>query len=642
MKTHRVSVVFALAAGLLVLSVLVGRTLGQSDNSPTTPNRGEPETRAGEDPRQIALAELPVEDLLRSLTFEDFSRREAVVNELGKRDWQAPAELVRIASEESTTMHLRGRYVLRRSFWALAPKVAAQLKADDAAERAKAGELFQTLVDRYPLDAHHHGGLQKSAIVLEKLGHHDLALDAYQRWVPPSSFCGTCDASIKAEKTDGIVRCLRNLKQFDKATELCWSTLRNDQGWGESVQLGMNLVEIYDAQNRLDQLSEELAKLPGGGERLLERVKIRQDFRAGEYESLLPHLTGGQVSHFPWDFASDQQRYWKQHLVARLFGQLGKKAVPLLAGHLSQLESYNAAWTIYALKLTGSGDAVAPVLEWLENVDEGLLQRESGLIPEMLAQFPEESTKGLVPLLKHQTHAHGALMQLGRMGTKSAVEALIAHFNGEDYATGDGEDSEDQQTLVQMAFAEHCAGALWRLTGETLGMEAWTDDRILSDGRQRWQQWWMARPRGFQVKTEAWWRSPEAAPLLVKALESRSRYVTWPALQDLLAVEHPVLGRYIANAKQDADPRVDYAQKYVAKMWLPYDPQAAIPALFPFASQGSEIQYALQLLIVPSGRDQRNDVTIQAFWKCKTPEDWRAWWSQYKDQLRLEPQERWW
>ncbi len=152
---------------------------------------------------------LSVDSLLRSLTFEDYAHREAVIEEISSREWPAVRELARLAADKSTRLDQRARYAIRRGFWRLTPKIAAKLKSDNPLIKAEAERTFRFVVETYPLDEHHHGGLQKLAIVLEKLGHHDLALEAYRRWVPPSSWCGNCAAEIQAEKTTGLIRCLR-------------------------------------------------------------------------------------------------------------------------------------------------------------------------------------------------------------------------------------------------------------------------------------------------------------------------------------------------------------------------------------------------------------------------------------------------
>ena len=565
------------------------------------------------------IASLTVEELLQSLTFGDFQLREAVFQELRQRDWDAASELTRLAYDPSSSVRLRARYMLRRTFWDLAPKVAAQLSAENAEHRESSIATFRDMVGYYPLEEHHHGGRQKEAIVLQKLGYYSLALEAYLQWEPPGAGCGTCEGEIRGEKVIGLVDCLRRLNQLDRSAALCWEQLRDTRSLVPVTQFAVALVEIYDTQGRLDELADELEQLgldSAGVDIALEYLEIRRDFRAGRYTEVLPHLTGGNVSRIQYDITSRRSSDWRGVAVAELFGQMGETAVPVLADHLEELNPYNAGWTIYALQLTGDADIVAPILAYAKR--NGI----SPIIAQTLRSFPDESTAELVPLLNDRRQAHKAIAQLADVGTEAAVEALIAHLDG----------AQVRGDLYRPAYARRCMASLWRLTGETLGVEGWSDERLLQGGLEeskgRWQQWWARRPDDFQVKGHAWWRTPEAAPHLIEALNSPNEYISRIPFADLLAMEHPILAQYLREESKPA-----------GQLWMRFDPQAAIPALIPHARYPG---FQIQSLLGSISHHEENRDAILACLDCRDPASWFRWWEEHKDVLNLEPMERWW
>lgn len=588
------------------------------------------------------LEERSIPLLLESLTFEDFALREAVVEELSQRGVGAARELTALALDETSQLHLQACYMLRRAFWSLVPKVSAELTAEDLSVRSDARSAFRDMVEFYPLDVHHHGGYQKEAIVLEKLGHHRLAREAYRLWEPPSVGCGTCDAGIRAEKVLGLIRCLRQLGQLDEAAGLCWEELRGDRQ-GDASIFALSLVDIRDGQDRLDELGNELGNElaptnPGRGavQVGLEYLEICRAIGAGDYQRVLPHLNGGTLAHIKTDIASGGRRTWRQKAVAEKLGQMGESAVPILAAHLSQLEEYNSGWTIYALQQTGSAQVVEPLVEHTEKIQYGIIPP---FIAETLVRFPAESTTALIPLLGDQERAHGAIHLLGQMGTEAAVEALIGHIEASGF----------RSDPYRVAYAEHCVASLWQLTGETLGIHQLPDGRPrsaqLATAKAAWEKWWADRPGDFQVKTPKWWQSPAAAPLLIDALDSPSRYMMEWAAKNLLAIEHPALVRFLEPVPADAPEALGvdrvlqmYASR-VAKLWMRYDPEAAIPALIPHARPPG---FRLQPLLAPLQRHPENRDALLACRDCKDPAAWRVWWQKNREHMNLEPEERWW
>ncbi len=273
-------------------------------------------------------------------------------------------------------------------------------------------------------------------------------------------------------------------------------------------------------------------------------------------------------------------------------------------------------------------------LDWMKQQEYSPLGYD--WVKNILSRNPAKTTHALIPLLTERNQAHSAITELGRIGTKPAVAALIDHFNGERFAEACQPDSEVHKQAIQAAYARHCAAALWRLTGETLDMENWSDERLLEAGKPRWEKWWNDRPEDFAVKTEAWWKSPAAAPKVIEAVEAPCRYCSAWAFQDLLDMEHPVLRKYLVSNSR-------HSNLSVAKIWLNYEPRVAIPAFFPFAdSRGYDLPRMLQPALSPNDDRDRNHQAWQACWKCKSSQDWRSWWETYSDTLKFQPRDRWW
>lgn len=103
---------------------------------------------------------------------------------------------------------------------------------------------------------------------------------------------------------------------------------------------------------------------------------------------------------------------WRPRVVAERFGQLGRDAVPILAAHLAEQDTYGAGWTVYALQLTGSDQADEPLVEFSTKLQGGTFPP---LISDTLQSFPSRSTVALIPLLSERERSHLAISQLGMM-----------------------------------------------------------------------------------------------------------------------------------------------------------------------------------------------------------------------------------
>ncbi|MBW3598774.1 MAG: tetratricopeptide repeat protein, partial [Planctomycetes bacterium] len=537
---------------------------------------------------------------------------------------EAAEGLTEHAVDESSPVRLQARYMLRRTFWRLAPAVVSRSEASDPTVAAKAKDVFFTMVDLYPLeDIHHHGGWKKRGLIYERLGRYDLALEAYREWRPSGHGCGTCEAAGRAERVERMVRCHRELNQLDRAVALCWTALRESDRLTPLTDLALILVDLYEQQDQLDRLAEELEPLNDVPhvQAALEYIDIRRDFQNGDVKKHLKRLLGARLGALA-DIDPRFQRDWRSRVAAEGFGRMGKRAVPILEEYLQRLPDrtiWVALWAFEALRLTESPAAVDAVVELSKQDGRILSTRIAGRI---LEKFPEHATAQLVTLLEvnDTSTRHVAVVQLANLGREQAVSALIEHMP-----------SDDMPSLITLGFAERCVWGLWRLTGESLGMEEWPKQRLAKEAQVRWRQWWRQRRSEVQEKSAAWWQTPEAAPLLVKAL-GWPTYFARSAERDLMALEHPALVRLLEPPSELLDERTQTYEAHqrlsLAEMWMRFDPAAAMPIFIECADTPNlDVKHILRLMGQDFGQNEAA---------------WREWWEADSEDLTIEPKERWW
>lgn len=494
--------------------------------------------------------QVQVEALLKSLTRDGFEQREDVVRRLGAQGVATATELLAIARDDGSPLQLRAKYMLRRTFWEFAPKLLKEMESADTVRRNRAEKTFLDLVNLYPLDDRQYESLHKLALVYERLGRYDKALETYEGWKPTMTMCGTCDAGILAGKSAAIRRCLLKLKQEDKAEALFWS----ESNAVFDPQFMLTLVDLYEARGQLDQLAAKIkdaGQAQSEGRVVLEAIYIRNDFKAERYGRLTAQLEHHLSLNY-FDLDTELRRDWHPKAVADGFGKMGDKAVPLLAEHLRthRLDG----WTLYALQRTRSELAVKVVIEAAQGHD-----LESKPVLDALKPFRKQATSLLIPLLANKDLqkfqlGDSSVKVLGRLGTEEAIEPLIE----------------------QVGERQNALWALWRLTGETLELETLPRDQWKEEGRARWRAWW-AKNRNFKVKTEEWWDSADAAATLVKAVAVAKRpemehdnSMFGPVLQGLTKLEHPALAQFL---------EVRGRRGQAARAWLRFDPTTCIPLL---------------------------------------------------------------
>ncbi len=565
-----------------------------------------------------------VRSLLESLTFEDFRLREEVVRWLSAQGLDGARQLLRLAEDGEPEIRRKARYMLRRTFWELTTHLSKECGGPSGQRRADARVTLIGLAKLYPLDSHHHDGWHKVALICERLKLPAMALDAYQRWQPKGTGCGTCNASIAARKAHGIVRCYRELNQFDKAIELCWAGLRRDDLMPHT-QIAIELVELYEAQGRLDQLASEFDRFEGppnsDAKVVSAYIEIVRAFQEERYEKVLLHLTGGRLSQPP----ETELRYWQDWrapVIAERFGRIGERAVPILAEHLrslSESELHHSLWVFEALRLTGSSKAIAPALEEAKRAQA----LSWPAVSRLFRSFPEVATARLAPLLADSKARWLAARELAKLGTSGAITAIIEHMPS---------GNRPLSSRSEISFAATCFSALWRLTGQTLDMQNWPDERIGAEGKSRWERWWREQAGVFDPKSLEWWQSADAEPALLRAFGTQ-RY-DGTAVRDLMALEHPVLAQLLRRPQPDSE---DWYEKRrwasvkveVAKVWLRFDPDAAVPVLIELSNWSPKEVYPVLRPLARKDLGQRKEV-------------WRAWWCDNKQKVISEVQERWW
>jgi len=240
------------------------------------------------------------------------------------------------------------------------------------------------------------------------------ALKWWQSW-KPSSWCGTCSASMESRRTYHIALCLKNLGYIDEALKTLEPVVFGEDWGGCDPKVASLFVDLYRSRGQLGALESRLqkavqhSKYAGGAKIAMEYVAMIRMAERGDPEGLWKHLTGrpfvGSSAKPPWDASRaadllvsipDQAKplalkkmagegtdpLWAAVLLARM------KAPETLACVKEKIEAETNCWILqdyfYALALLGTEEAYATLRHYAEH---GVDNRKV-MAQKMLERYP--------------------------------------------------------------------------------------------------------------------------------------------------------------------------------------------------------------------------------------------------------------